>query len=254
MNLIHDSAIISKYSRIGKNVSIGAYVVIHDNVEIHDDVIIEPFCFIGVEPNSRAKKCSSDSLTIHTKTIIKSHSTLYQASNIGENCFIGHSVIIRENSDIKKNVQIGNNSEIQGDLLINHDTKLQSNVFVGKFSKIGRFVWLLPGVYLLNDKIPPSYNLSGPSVDDFSVIGANSKILPNVNVAFSTIVGSNSLITSDTNKLSLYYGNPAKLISTIDEFNKKKDSIFYPWHLRFNKNYNLKELRKIYEENLTKAD
>lgn len=252
MSLIHSTAIVSDKSFIGSNVTIGAYSVIQDNVHICDHVQIEPFSYIGITTNNKQIDIKSNILKINSHTIIKSHAKIYESTEIGKNCFIGHSVIIRENSILKNNVQIGNNSEIQGDLLIDHDSKLQSNVFVSKFSNIGRYVWVLPGASLLNDKTPPSNNLSGPSLDDFSVIGANSTIMPNAKIAFATLIGSGSLVMTDTVPLSLYYGSPAKYVSSLDEFNKKHNTKHFPWHLRFDKNYDKNELIRIYEDNITK--
>lgn len=252
MALIHSTAIISDKSYIGSNVTIGAYSIIEDNVHICDDVEIEPFSYIGVTTNNKQINFKSNILKINSCTIIKSHSKIYQSSEIGKNCFIGHSAIIRENTILKNNVQIGNNSEIQGDVLIDHDSKLQSNVFVSKFSNIGRYVWVLPGVSLLNDKTPPSNNLSGPYLDDFSVIGANSTIMPNIRIAFATLIGSDSLVMADTKPLSVYFGSPARYVSSLDELNKKHRSLLFPWHLRFNKNYDQHELESIYENNITK--
>lgn len=252
MGLIHSTAIISDKSYIGSNVRIGAYSIIEDNVHICDDVEIEPFTYIGIKTNNKQINFKSNFLKINSYTIIKSHSKIYQSSEIGKNCFIGHSVIIRENSILKNNVQIGNNSEIQGDVVIDHDSKLQSNVFVSKFSNIGRYVWVLPGALLLNDKIPPSNNLSGPYLDDFSVIGANSKIMPNVKIAFATLIGADSLVMADTRPLSLYFGSPARYVSSLDDLNKKHHSSLYPWHLRFDKNYDQHELKRIYENNIAK--
>jgi acetyltransferase-like isoleucine patch superfamily enzyme len=252
MSVIHSTAIVSDKSFIGSNVTIGAYCVIEDNVHICDQVEIEPFSYIGITTSNKQIDNKSNILKINSHTTIKSHAKIYQSTEIGKNCFIGHSAIIRENSILKNNVQIGNNSEIQGDVVIDHDSKLQSNVFVSKFSNIGRYVWVLPGATLLNDKTPPSHNLLGPCLDDFSVIGANSTIMPNIKIAFGTLIGSGSLVMSDTKPLSVYYGSPAKYVSTLDEFNRKHKSRLFPWFLRFDKNYDKKELIRIYEDNITK--
>ncbi len=43
---IHPTAIVSDKARIGKDVTIGAYAIVYDNVEIGDSVITEPGCYI----------------------------------------------------------------------------------------------------------------------------------------------------------------------------------------------------------------
>jgi UDP-3-O-[3-hydroxymyristoyl] glucosamine N-acyltransferase len=47
LSVIHATAIVPASARLGANVSIGAYVVIEDDVEIGANTVIEPFCFLG---------------------------------------------------------------------------------------------------------------------------------------------------------------------------------------------------------------
>ena len=48
MSKIHSTAIIDKNCTIGKNVTIGAYTIIEDDVKIDNDNIIHPSVFIEV--------------------------------------------------------------------------------------------------------------------------------------------------------------------------------------------------------------
>lgn len=45
--LIHPTAVVAPGARLGTNVSIGAYVVVEDEVEVGANTVIEAFCFIG---------------------------------------------------------------------------------------------------------------------------------------------------------------------------------------------------------------
>jgi UDP-3-O-[3-hydroxymyristoyl] glucosamine N-acyltransferase len=47
LSVIHATAIVPPSARLGANVSIGAYVVIEDEVKIGANTVIEPFCFLG---------------------------------------------------------------------------------------------------------------------------------------------------------------------------------------------------------------
>ena len=47
----HQTAIISPKSKIGFNVTIGPYSIIHDNVVIGDNVVVEAYCELGVPTN-----------------------------------------------------------------------------------------------------------------------------------------------------------------------------------------------------------
>ena len=45
--LVHTTAVVPASARLGADVSIGAYVVLEDEVEIGAHTVIEPFCFLG---------------------------------------------------------------------------------------------------------------------------------------------------------------------------------------------------------------
>lgn len=45
--VIHATAIVAPSTRLGANVSIGAYAVIEDEADIGPNTVIEPFCFVG---------------------------------------------------------------------------------------------------------------------------------------------------------------------------------------------------------------
>ncbi|TOF67929.1 N-acetyltransferase, partial [Vibrio parahaemolyticus] len=45
---IHPTAIVSENAELGKNVTIGAYSIIHENVVIGDNTIVESYCELGV--------------------------------------------------------------------------------------------------------------------------------------------------------------------------------------------------------------
>jgi len=94
--------IISEKAKIGKNVRIGNFVSIYDDVGIGDNSVIESYCEIGYS-NGREK----GPLKIGRNSKIRSHSILYAGSQIGENLVTGHHVTIRENMIIGVNFQLG---------------------------------------------------------------------------------------------------------------------------------------------------
>lgn len=53
-------------------------------------------------------------------------------------------------------------------------------------------------------------------------IGMNSTILKNVNIGDNVIIGANSLINKDIPSNTVYAGNPAKFICTIEDYYKKR--------------------------------
>ena len=128
MNNIHPTAIIEAPFQIGKNVFIGAYVVIREGAFIGDDVVIghhtviERDVTIGAESRIQAGCFISPGTVIHTKVFVGPHvsflndqrilshgrpnggsecwkpAEVHYGARIGGNSTIGPGVIIGENS------------------------------------------------------------------------------------------------------------------------------------------------------------
>jgi len=84
---IHPSAVISKSSKIGKNVSVGPYCMIEDGAVIGDNTVIYPFCYIG--KNSRiGKDCVFyPNVTIREEILIGDRVILHPGAVIGADGF-----------------------------------------------------------------------------------------------------------------------------------------------------------------------
>lgn len=56
-------------------------------------------------------------------------------------------------------------------------------------------------------------------------IGAGSIVLPNVEIGNNVIIGAGSVVTHSIPENSVAVGNPARVISTVDEFKKKNQEL-----------------------------
>lgn len=233
--MIHNTAIISEKSIIGKNVKIGAFSIIYDNVEIADDTTIESYCELGVS------NAISDNglLRIGKGSHIRSHSVFYEASEFGEGLITGHRVTVREKTIAGRNLQIGTLSDIQGHCTIGDYTRFHSNVHIGQHSKIGRFVWIFPYVVLTNDPHPPSNVMQGVTVKDYAAIATMSVILPGTLIEEGVLIGAHSSIKGITEPNMVYAGNPAKKICEASKIKLQDGSGLpaYPWRKHFHRGY-----------------
>ena len=231
----HPTAIISKEAKLGKNVEIGQFTTIYDNVIIQDNVKIEGYCEIGVSNHlSQGEK-----IVIGQNSHIRSHSIFYEGSTFGDELITGHNVTVREQTHAGINLQIGTLSDIQGHCEIGDYVRFHSNVHVGQKSKIGDFVWIFPYVVLTNDPHPPSNLLQGVTIEDYAVIATMSVILPNVNIAKNCLIGAHSSVASDTEAGMLYSGSPARKICNASKVKLKDGSRkpAYPWINHFQRGY-----------------
>lgn len=138
----------------------------------------------------------SDSAEIGDGSIVWAFVQIMDNAKIGEKCVVGNGVYI------DRNVKIGNNVKIHNKACIYDGTIIENNVFVG------------PGVCFTNDKYPrydKTREMKGVSwvIGEFASIGANSTVLPGVNIGKNSIIGAGSVVTKDVPEGVLAYGNPA---------------------------------------------
>lgn len=173
---------------------------------------IEKYVILGCMPFSKIK---NPVLKIDDNAFIKSHSVIYTNSRIGKNFKCGHSVLIRENTTIGNDCLVGSHSIIEKECVIGNHVIIQSSVYIPNCSIIDDNVFIGPRVCFTNDKymlINSSTHLKGPHIEEGVRIGANSTLLPGINIGKNTIIGAGSVVTKNIPKNKMVYGNPARII------------------------------------------
>ncbi len=232
---------ISKKAAIGLNVSIGPFTIVHDDVIIEDNTTIESHCVIGYS----IKAAGGKKLIIGKGSHIRPHSTFYQGSEFGPNLVTGSYVLVRENIIAGCDLQIGSVTELEGDMTIGDYVKMHSKVHLSKLSTIGDFVWLFDRVQTGSDPLPPS-NIEEPiTIGDMAVVGIGSLILPGVTIGRGSFVGAASVVRDDVPELRFATGNPASVISWVDQIINFKYGISYPWPTHFRRGYPEEALKKM---------
>lgn len=128
---------------------------------------------------------------------------------------------------ISNGLQIGENYNIQSGCIID-----PSHCFL---ITIGNNVTLAPRVHILahdaSTKLHLGYTVIGKvNIGDNVFIGANSIILPNVNIGDNVVIGAGSVVSRSVPSNSVAVGNPAKVISSIEDYvnKRKKQMITFP--------------------------
>lgn len=233
--MIHSSASISPLAKLGRDVSVGPYTIIHDDVELGDGCVIDGFCELGYPtPLAQGKL-----LQIGANAKIRSHSIFYAGSRFGAGLVTGHRVTVRENTVAGLNFQLGTLSDIQGDCVIGDYVRFHSNVHIGKMSVIGNFVWIFPYVVLTNDPHPPSDVLLGCQIGDYAAIATMSVVLPGVKVGRGALVAAHSMVGKDVAPDTVAGGSPSKYLCDTAKIQLKDGSgrPAYPWTSHFRRGY-----------------
>ena len=172
---IHPTAVVSPNAEIGKNVEIGPYAIIDDDVRIGDDCFIDahvkigqyttigPRCriyfgaFVGAEPQDHRfykgiqsyTEIGSDTVireyvTIHRppfeflKTTIGNHVLLMAFVHLGHDVIIGDRVTIANNTALSGHVQVGPGAVISGFVLVHQFCRIGSLAMIGPTARIGQ--------------------------------------------------------------------------------------------------------------------
>jgi acetyltransferase-like isoleucine patch superfamily enzyme len=140
-----------------------------------------------------------------------------------------------------------------------------SNCFISKGAEIsdpyllsiGDNVWVTDGcrllghdasVIMINIMQGSQLDQVGPiEIGDNCFLGNNVIVLPNTKIGANTIIGSGAVVTRNLEGNAVYAGNPARLISSMDEYIEKVTSRSkqFPWNRHLNKN-----AAHIYDANL----
>ena len=209
---INDSAVL-----YGKN-SIGGGSRIMENVILGcpDRALLNRIR----EGKRRIENYPYQGVTTGRDALIRSGVVIYCNVHIGDNFETGHNVLIRENTSIGDNVLIGTNVVIEGNTVIGNRVSIQSHVYVPANSVIEDFVFIGPNAVLTNDKYPlrkKESELKGPILRKGASIGANSTILPGIEIGKGAMVAAGALVTKHVAPWKLAIGCPARMMELPEE-------------------------------------
>ena len=235
MTIVHPTSYVSPQAKLGTDVEIGPFSIIHGNVIIGDRVKVGAYCELGISTTLG----DGSPLVIGDDSLIRSHSVFYESSSLGAKLITGHHITVRENTKAGDAFQIGTLCEIQGDCEVGNYVRFQSNVFVGKKTKIGNYVWVLPYVVLTNDPTPPSNQLIGCVIEDFASLSAASVILPGVTIGRHSLVAASACVTRDVPPHKVVAGVPARIVGETKSIIRRDGSgePAYPWTKHFHRGY-----------------
>lgn len=201
-----------------------------DFVQMEAPAEIGPYVLIGYCPRRSIENLE---LTLGGGAVLGSGTIMYLGSTIGAYLQTGHHVVIREQNRLGDHVNIWSNTVIDYGCQIGHGVKIHTNVYVAQFSTLEDQVFLAPGVSFAND-IHPGCPMSGPcmrgpTIKKGAQLGVNVTVLPYVVIGEHALIGSGSVVTHDIPARAVAYGNPARVVGTIDQLICRKGFLERPY-------------------------
>jgi len=163
---------------------------------------------LGIEPG---RPTAAEPVRIGAGARIRSHTSVYRNTRIGDRLETGHSVVIREENVIGDGVWIWSHSTVDYGCRIGSRVRIHNHVYVAQHTVLEDDVFLAPGVMIANDRYPVSDRMEGPVIKRGAVIGANATILPGVVIGERALIGAGSVVTKDVPPGAVVYGNPARV-------------------------------------------
>lgn len=202
--------------------SIAKTAIIFSNVKLGKNIVIEEGCMIGIPPIGKID--GQLETVIGDNCVIRAGTYIYAGNQIGNDFQTGNKANIRELNEIGNNVSVGTLSVIEHHVKIEDGVRIHTQVFVPEYTTLKKNSWLGPNVVCTNAMYPKSPgvkdNLLGPTFEENAIVGANSTLLPGVNIGKNAVVGAGSVVTKDVQENTVVCGNPAKLL-------KKKQDLPY---------------------------
>ena len=252
--MIHSSSVIEKSARIGKNIKIGPFCYVGQNVQIHDDVElvsnvhiegnttigrgtkIFPFASIGTAPQDLKYKGEKNSIQIGENNIIREYVTINPGTAggvsktvVGNNCLLMISSHIAHDCHVGNNVVIANNVPLGGHVTIEDSVVIGGNSAVQQYTRIGRLAMIGGMTGVLKDVIPFGLSFGNRNyLRGINVIGLKRKKYENKKImeldkAFKEIFSSKNLHENLSRINGEYKGNDlvAEVINFISKDKKR---------------------------------
>ena len=169
------------------------------NVTLGEGCDLQPPCVLGKAPRGAAD--GERALVIGAGAVIRPFTTIYAGSTVGDRLQTGQGASIREDNEIGDDVSIGTNAVLEFGNRLGSRIRIHSGCFL-ELVTIEDDVFVGPNVVFTDDPHPmgcPRYQecKGGPMVRRLARIGANSTILPGVEVGEGSLVGAGSVVVHD---------------------------------------------------------
>lgn len=183
---IHSTAIISPKAKLGKNIKIGAFAIIDDDVVIGDNCVIEPkahiqfaeigsgnyigeSALIGGPPQDLKYDNKRTLVKIGNNNVIREFFTMHRATHEGEATTLGDGCFIMAYSHFAHDCKIGNkvivanNLAMAGHCTVDDNAYISGMVTVHQFCRIGSFAMIASSTRISKD-MPPFVMAEGNDV------------------------------------------------------------------------------------------
>jgi len=217
--------VLSPTASVGRDVSFGANVVVHDGVVIGDGVTVQDHAVLGkvprLRPTSDAARGAIEALVIEDGAAICAGAIVFAGAHIGPGAIVGDQAYVRERAVIGAGSLVGRGSAIDNDVVIGARVSVQTNVYVTAFSTIEDDVFVGPCAMTTNDdamgRHPRGAALRGAVLRRACRIGGGAVLVPGIEVGEEAFVAAGAVVTNDVPPRGVVMGVPARNVRRVPD-------------------------------------
>jgi len=184
--------------------------VIGPNVHLGDGSVVGEYVVLGRAPRGRRE--GELELVIGPGAVIRPFTTIYAGARIGARLETGQGASIREDNVIGDDVSVGTHASLEIGNRIGSRVRIHTGCFL-ELTHLEDDVFLGPHVVFTDDPHPrcPAYLdcVRGGVVRRRARVGANSTILPGVEIGEDALIGAGSVLRRRVPARTVWAGNPA---------------------------------------------
>lgn len=217
--------VLSPTAQVGRDVTFGAHVVVHDGVVIGDGVTILDGAILGKPPKlakrSTAPRGGLEPLVIGAGAVIGTQAIVFAGARIGAGAIVADQAFVRERATIGSESVVGRASGVDNDVRVGDRVRIQSQAYVTAYSVIEDDVFFGPCAMTTNDdtmaRHPKGMPLRGATLRRACRIGGGAVLVPGVEIGEEAFVAAGAVVTADVPPRKVVMGVPARLVRDVPE-------------------------------------